>query len=48
MRDMRLQFIYSPIYYEKLAEDAIDTISEFGDFDWFVTDAPYDGTMPFR
>lgn len=23
-------------YYEKLAEDAIDTISEFGDFDWFA------------
>lgn len=28
-------------YYNKLVDDAIDTISEFGDFEWFVSDKPY-------
>lgn len=28
-------------YYNKLADDAIDTISEYGDFSWFVSDDPY-------
>lgn len=28
-------------YYNKLADDAIDAISEYGDFVWFVSDDPY-------
>lgn len=28
-------------YYNKLADDAIDTIAEYGDFNWFVSDDPY-------
>lgn len=28
-------------YYNKLVDDAIDAISEFGDFSWFVSDDPY-------
>lgn len=28
-------------YYNKLVDDAIDTISQFGDFSWFVSDDPY-------
>lgn len=28
-------------YYDKLANDAIDAISEYGDFEWFVSDDPY-------
>ena len=28
-------------YYDKLVDDAIDTISEYGDFEWFVSDDPY-------
>ena len=28
-------------YYEKLVDGAIDTISEYGDFEWFVSDDPY-------
>ena len=28
-------------YYTKLVDDAIDTISEYGDFEWFVSDDPY-------
>lgn len=28
-------------YYDKLVDDAIETISKFGDFEWFVSDDPY-------
>ena len=28
-------------YYNKLVDDAKDTISEYGDFEWFVSDDPY-------
>lgn len=28
-------------FYEALADDAIETISKFGDFEWFVSDRPY-------
>ena len=28
-------------YYDKLNDDAIATISEYGDFEWFVSDDPY-------
>lgn len=28
-------------YYNKLVDAAIDTISKFGDFEWFVSDDPY-------
>lgn len=39
-------------YYDKLVNDAIDTISEFGDYEWFVSDDPYTpplfmGGIPF-
>lgn len=41
-------------YYERLADDAVDTINKFGDFEWFVSDEPYEGsslqiinTIPF-
>lgn len=27
-------------YYDKLVNDAIDTISEYGDYDWFISDKP--------
>lgn len=30
-------------YYNKLCDDAIHDISEFGDFEWFVSDQPYVG-----
>lgn len=29
-------------YYNKLVDDAIDHIKEFGDFEWFVSDEPYE------
>ncbi|WP_407450053.1 DUF5906 domain-containing protein [Fibrobacter sp.] len=28
-------------YYDKLVNDAVDTISSYGDFEWFVSDEPY-------
>ena len=27
-------------YYDKLVDDAVDTISKYGDFEWFVSDDP--------
>jgi len=29
-------------YYDKLVDDAIETISKYGDFEWFQSDDPYD------
>lgn len=28
-------------FYNKLVDDAVDTINEYGDFEWFVSDDPY-------
>lgn len=28
-------------YYDKLVDDAVETISQYGDFEWFVSDDPY-------
>lgn len=33
-------------YYKKLVDDAVDTISKFGDFEWFVSDEPYEPDIP--
>lgn len=30
-------------FYNKLVDDAVDTISKFGDYSWFVSDDPYIG-----
>ncbi len=30
-------------YYHKLVDDAVETISKYGDFEWFVSDDPYVG-----
>lgn len=35
-------------YFLKMTSDAIDHISKFGDFDWFVSEEPYNGFMPFK
>ena len=31
-------------YYNKLVDDAVESISEYGDFEWFVSDEPYKGS----
>lgn len=28
-------------YYDKLVDDAVETVSKYGDFEWFVSDDPY-------
>ena len=28
-------------FYHKLIDDAVDIISKYGDFEWFVSDDPY-------
>ena len=28
-------------FYDKLSNNAIDSISEYGDYEWFVSDDPY-------
>lgn len=28
-------------YYDKLVDEAVETISQYGDFEWFVSDEPY-------
>lgn len=34
-------------YFIKQAADSLNHISKYGDVDWFRSDTPYDGTMPF-
>lgn len=31
-------------YYDNLVDEAVKTISEFGDFEWFISDEPYEGS----
>lgn len=35
-------------YYNKLVDDAIDTISHYGDYEWFVSDDPYQQPVYFK
>lgn len=39
-------------YYDKLVNDAVEAISKYGDFEWFVSDDPYiskcDDKLPWR
>lgn len=32
-------------YYDKQVDDAVETISQYGDFEWFVSDDPYVGSL---
>ena len=31
-------------YYDRLVDEAVKAISEYGDFEWFVSDDPYEGS----
>lgn len=33
-------------YYNKLVDEAVETISEYGDFEWFVSEDPYVADLP--
>ena len=48
VRTLRKEEDIDESYFLVMASDAIDHISEFGDYDWFTSDTPYDGTMPFK
>lgn len=41
VKTMGLEFDIDLNYYKALADSAIDTISEFGDYEWFVSNDPY-------
>lgn len=46
VRELNKQNDIDRSYYDKLVNDAIDTINKFGDFEWFVSDDPYICTRP--
>ena len=41
VRELNKQDDIDLSYYNKLVDEAIDTISQYGDFEWFVSDDPY-------
>lgn len=41
VRELDKQADIDRSYYDKLVDDAVKTISEYGDFEWFVSDDPY-------
>lgn len=42
VRKLGIEDIIDRTFYNKLVDDAVDTISEYGDFEWFQSDTPYD------
>lgn len=52
--ELKKENVIDKSYYNNLVDDAIEAISKQGDFEWFVSDEPYDGstlqldnTLPF-
>lgn len=41
VKELGKEYIIDRSYYDKLADEAVETISEYGDFEWFVSDDPY-------
>lgn len=41
VENLGLQNEIDESYYRKLVDDAVDTISQYGDFEWFVSEDPY-------
>lgn len=41
VKDLGKENLIDKSFYEKLANDAIETISNYGDYEWFVSDDPY-------
>lgn len=42
VKELHMEELVDRSFYDKLANDAIDTIAKLGDFEWFVSDDPYD------
>lgn len=49
IRDSDSQDAIDRSYYDKLVDDAVETIRQYGDYEWFVSDDPYvtDTTPPW-
>lgn len=41
VRELNKQEHIDRSYYDKMVDDAVTTISKYGDFEWFVSDDPY-------
>lgn len=41
VKENNLEHFINIDYYEKMVQDAIDAISTYGDYNWFVSDDPY-------
>ena len=41
VRELNKQDDIDYSFYDKLVNDAVETISKYGDFEWFVSDDPY-------
>ena len=42
VKDLHMEDKVDRSFYDKLANDAIETISDLGDYEWFVSDDPYE------
>lgn len=42
VKDNKLEGKVDKRYYDKLVNDAIEAISDYGDYEWFVSDDPYE------
>ncbi len=41
VKELRKEADINRSYYDNMVSDAMDTISQYGDFEWFVSDDPY-------
>lgn len=48
VRELKKEDDIDESYFIAMANDAIKHIQEFGNYDWFVSESKYDGTMPFE
>lgn len=46
VKDMNKEEFIDRSYYDALVNDAIDNISKYGDFEWFVSEDPYIPKLP--
>ena len=41
VKELHMENKVDKSFYEKLADDAIETIAKLGNYEWFVSDDPY-------
>lgn len=46
VKELGLESNINRSYYDKMVDDAVKSISEYGDFEWFVSDDPYIPNTP--